>query len=179
MSTDITKEFAQVETAVQLKGVAGSVMRQVVNPPFRNEILPAHYQGKVQEFMMYAFEEMDPPQIILPPAIKAEFRELAEAVEAILQAQYNKPLTLAGLAQRLATNITYVQRAFKEHYNISVMQRLMYIRIEKVKELLLDTTDDLETIATQAQFHDAAHLINKFKSITGQTPTQFRDYWLN
>jgi AraC-like DNA-binding protein len=177
MSTDISKEFSQFDTAVRHKGMAGGVLRQVLNPKLRNGKLPVHYLGKVQEFMDHAFEEMDPPQIILPAALNNELREKAEAVEAILQAEFSEPIMLADLAQRVATNLTYLQRAFKERYNMTIMQYLFNIRIEKVKQYLLDTTDGLETIAGLTQFHDASHLSNKFKSATGETPTEFRNSW--
>ena len=48
-------------------------------------------------------------------------------------------------------------------------------KIEKVKELLVYNELTLSEIAFQLQYSSVAHLSNQFKSVTGLTPSYFKN----
>ena len=63
---------------------------------------------------------------------------------------------------------------FSSVENITIEQYLIKQRIERVKELLKYEESTLSQIADELGYSSVQHLSNQFKSITGLTPTQFK-----
>ena len=63
---------------------------------------------------------------------------------------------------------------FHDLYGQSCKEYIEFIRISKVKDLLLFTDFDLSYISQKTGFSDCSHLIRTFKKKTGITPKHFR-----
>lgn len=68
-----------------------------------------------------------------------------------------------------------VSRMFSAVEGRSLENYFISLRIEYVKELVKYGRETLSEIAYRTGFSSVAHLSAKFKSVTGLTPTQFRD----
>lgn len=68
-------------------------------------------------------------------------------------------------------------RLFKNETGLTPNNYIILKRIEKSKSLL-QTQDDLLSIAIQSGFYDATHLCRHFKKITGVTPAAYRNAML-
>ncbi|MDO4320121.1 MAG: helix-turn-helix domain-containing protein [Bacteroidales bacterium] len=84
----------------------------------------------------------------------------------------------AGISEMLSSgfNISYptISRIFSSVEGRSIENYLMSLRIERVKELIKYERSTLAEIADMTGFSSTAHLSNKFKAVTGLTPTEFR-----
>jgi transcriptional regulator GlxA family with amidase domain len=59
--------------------------------------------------------------------------------------------------------------------HFSPKDQILNIRLERVRQLLVDTTDSVEQIARRVGLAGAAQLAALFKHRTGQTPGEFRE----
>ncbi|MRG44658.1 helix-turn-helix domain-containing protein [Chitinophaga sp. SYP-B3965] len=68
-----------------------------------------------------------------------------------------------------------VSKSFSAAEGTTLERYIMEFRIEKTKEFLVYTGYTMEDIAFRLGFSSAAHLSRQFKSITGLTPSHFKE----
>jgi AraC-like DNA-binding protein len=170
------RKFAQIEKVLDHTKVTKSLLHQLVHPFERTPILPLHYTGKANEILYNSLELLEPSLINQPDDLSPAMREKAEALEAIIREKFSTALHLSGLTRQLASTVPYLQAAFKKRYGKTFHQYLTEHRIERAKDFLLDTNDDLNSIADLTHFVDGSHLGNVFKKFAGETPDEFRKY---
>lgn len=78
------------------------------------------------------------------------------------------------LAERLNKDYSYLSRLFSESEGITIERFIIQQKIEKVKELLQYNELNLNEIAWKLGYSSSSHLSNQFKSVTGQSPSQFK-----
>lgn len=79
------------------------------------------------------------------------------------------------LSKKLNHNYTYLSNLFKETTGYTIQHYIVLNKIEKVKELILYDELTLNEITHLLQYSSVAHLSSQFKSITGLTPTNFKN----
>ena len=83
------------------------------------------------------------------------------------------------LAERLNKEYSYLSRLFSESEGITIERFIIQQKIEKVKELLQYDELNLNEIAWKLGYSSSSHLSNQFKSVTGQSPRQFKTLAIN
>ena len=78
------------------------------------------------------------------------------------------------LAKMCGMSYSYFARNFRLLYGRSCKDYIEFVRIRKVKDLLMYTELDLNYISQETGFSDCSHLIRVFKQFEGTTPKQFR-----
>ena len=63
---------------------------------------------------------------------------------------------------------------FKRSTGVTVTEYLTRVRIERVKELLLNPNLRISEIAFQTGFQSLTHFNRVFLKLTGQSPTEYR-----
>lgn len=86
----------------------------------------------------------------------------------------HEALKVEYLAEKCHMSYSYFAKKFHELYGQSCKDYIEFIRISKVKDLLLFTNYDLNYISQETGFADCSHLIRTFKKKTGITPKRFR-----
>lgn len=86
----------------------------------------------------------------------------------------NEPLLVENLASMCNMSYSYFAKSFHELYGQSCKSYIDFIRISKIKDMLLFTNYDLTYISQETGFADCSHLIRTFKKREGITPKQFR-----
>ena len=83
---------------------------------------------------------------------------------------------LSGLqiANYFYTPSHYLEKIFLEHKNISINDYINLQRVEKAKDLLIETPYHLKVISEQVGFPHVSHFISIFKNHCQLTPSQFR-----
>lgn len=95
-------------------------------------------------------------------------------VLAFIEENLAQPLTLAELAGRAALSEYHFARMFRQSMGLAPHQYVMQRRMEKAKALVQHTTTPLTDIALACGFNSASHFSNRFRSMTGITPSQLR-----
>ena len=92
-----------------------------------------------------------------------------------MENHYDKPLSLAFLADFTGISKYYLAREFKKYTGFSPNDYLITLRINRAKSLLKNTTLPASKIAHVVGIHDLNNFTNLFKKKTGMTPIQFRN----
>lgn len=68
---------------------------------------------------------------------------------------------------------TYYRSIFLAVFNMPPAKYIQLYRVEKAKELLLNSTKSIEEIAVAVGFANASYFCKVFKNLTGSTPSEF------
>uniref|UniRef100_A0AB33ISS6 HTH araC/xylS-type domain-containing protein n=1 Tax=Prevotella sp. GTC17254 TaxID=3236794 RepID=A0AB33ISS6_9BACT len=79
------------------------------------------------------------------------------------------------LADRLHSDYSLLSKLFSEVTGLTIERYYIMQRIERVKELIRYDQQSLTETAHQMNYSSVAYLSSQFKSVTGMTPTQFKN----
>lgn len=85
---------------------------------------------------------------------------------------YAQELSLNDLANQLHVSPTYLSRLFRKEVGTSFIDYLVSYRIDKARQLILQTNLDLKTIGEQVGFRGYNYFLRVYKEKTGHTPSQ-------
>jgi AraC family transcriptional regulator len=83
-------------------------------------------------------------------------------------------ISLQQLASACDISVSYFARGFKNGTGVPPHRWLVETRIEKAKDMLLNTKMPLAEVAAACGFADQCHLTRKFRRATGETPAAWR-----
>ena len=89
---------------------------------------------------------------------------------------YDLPITVNQLAEMERYNVTYYNDWFKQQTGCSPSLYLRHIRVNRAKELLVETNFSVMEIAVMVGYSSNSTFTRAFHSITGMTPKAFRGY---
>ncbi len=95
-------------------------------------------------------------------------------IVAWIEANLDKPLTLAEMAREAALSEFHFARMFRQSINMAPHQYVMQRRMAKAQQLLCHSDLSLTDIALACGFSSLSHFSNRFKSITGMAPSRLR-----
>lgn len=146
-----------------------SNMKQTfIDAPDNSDIITFKYfTDIIAELAFYKqMQQDDYKNVELPKHIKT--------LKLILESEYSDVHTLESLEERIGVNKYRLCHDFSKVMNISPIQYLNKIRIEKSKTLLEDTTLTIHEIGEAVGIENPTHYINLFKKNCGMTPLQYR-----
>jgi AraC family transcriptional regulator len=99
-----------------------------------------------------------------------KLRRVVDHIEARLETR----ISVAELADLAQLSTAHFARAFRRATGEAPHHFILGRRIERVRDLLRDTTLDLTTVALRAGFSSHAHMSSAFQKQTGVTPAGWR-----
>ncbi|MFD2613937.1 response regulator [Paenibacillus gansuensis] len=96
------------------------------------------------------------------------------SVQAHLQNHLAEPFSRDALAELVYLNPAYLSRLFKKETGISLSDYLIGLRMEKSKELLMNSSFKIQHIAAIVGYESFPHFTRLFKKTVGISPLQFR-----
>lgn len=117
--------------------------------------------------------------VVLPQLFAALHKTIAPApspdtTQALLDAVQGEPVDLAAMAQQAGMTRFAFLRAFRRLSGVTPWRYVMERRLNRAKELLLDSDLPVKTIAYQCGFTDADYFSRLFRKETGLTARTFR-----
>ncbi|WP_141860232.1 helix-turn-helix domain-containing protein [Kribbella jejuensis] len=101
--------------------------------------------------------------------------KLVQEATTYLHDHFSAPdLSLGELAELLGISAAQLSRRFKAVHAVTPVEYLRAIRLRKVRQLLAETNDKLQTIAGQTGYRSAFYLSRVFTNQTGQPPSGYR-----
>lgn len=92
------------------------------------------------------------------------------SINDIMQAYYDKPLTILDFAYLNGKSSATFRRDFKARYDISPRKWIIQKRMEKAKELLTRSDLSVHELAKEVGYDNVSHFIKAFKREYGFTP---------
>ena len=96
-------------------------------------------------------------------------------IREIMLREYSSPdFSISMLADTFHISVGHMSYLFKKSFHENFSDYLWRLRMEKAKELLLDTDLVIEQISLRIGYLNPSSFRRKFKRATGLTPSQFR-----
>lgn len=106
--------------------------------------------------------------------------ELIEKIKLHVAANYHNEFTLNDIASLVYMNPSYLGKLFKKMEGVTFNEYINQVRMEKAKEMLLNTTLKVAEISEKVGMSSAQYFIYCFRNFYGITPKKFREgYYLN
>ncbi|WP_438446044.1 response regulator [Gorillibacterium sp. sgz5001074] len=86
----------------------------------------------------------------------------------------NEDLSLSQMAEEVHMTPAYVSTLFKKYKDMTVMDYVTGVRVEKAKELLAGTDLKGYEVAEKVGYANAQYFSVLFKKVTGQSPIEYR-----
>ncbi len=167
------------------------VLCDLAEPPMSSIILPTERIGyQAAELLSDMMDGRKPAQheILIPPIEVMKRRSTDAAVVeepyvaaalAFIREKACTGINVEDILDHLANHKLLVSRStldrrFREILHFTPKEQILTIRLERVRQLLLDTTDSVERIAQQVGLAGASQLAALFKHCTGETPGEYR-----
>lgn len=98
---------------------------------------------------------------------------LTPIIKHIEQNLANTSLSNTNLAKRLNISEVYLRKLFLKYYNVTPKQFILDARIQKTKQMLVETPCSVTQIAIDSGFSNPFHFCRIFKEKTGYTPLEY------
>lgn len=88
---------------------------------------------------------------------------------------YQEIIDFSAISENLGFSSSYLTKIFVKYENMTPSKYLKQYRIAIAKQLLKNTDIPISVISSQTGFGDQFHFSKTFKSVTGISPTQYRN----
>ncbi len=99
---------------------------------------------------------------------------LAERINLYIQENIKSKLTLKELDDYFGYSERYLNKKFKEKYDITIKQYVLNQKVEVAKKMISTTNFNIKYIANNLSFKTTSHFVKVFKSLLGMTPKEYR-----
>lgn len=101
-------------------------------------------------------------------------KNIAKILRDFLHSHYMENISLNQLAKQYSYSPSHLIRCFNQAYQVSPMQYLKKLRVEKASQLLLNSDASIQEIGEKVGLRIPSYFIRQFKKETGLTPVQYR-----
>lgn len=99
-------------------------------------------------------------------------------MEQYIRLHYAEDISLDSIASIMGFHTVYLNRIFKKEKQITPIQFLINLRIEKAKELIQQHPAwDFTVIGESVGYHDPHYFSRAFKKVTGLSPSDYRRFF--
>lgn len=102
------------------------------------------------------------------------YSHLIQSAVCFIKEHYNEPISLSMTAERLSITPQYLSKLFMQETSKTFVDFLTQIRMEKAKNLLINSNLQINLIGSQVGYADPKYFCTSFKKYTGLTPNQYR-----
>ena len=143
-------------------------------PSEMSPVCADHIASALEAYLRQAHNIVSLP----PPAVRGGLApwQLRQAKQ-ILISRLDEPISLAELARACKLSPGHFARAFRQTTGQPPHRWLMVQRIEKAKQLLVNSTLSLAQIAQKCGFADQSHFTRVFAQLVQSSPGQWRRHW--
>ncbi|MEJ9162291.1 response regulator transcription factor [Paenibacillus graminis] len=165
-------EFDYVQQALRLgavnyllKPLDKEELVQVVEAALKQEE-EQQRREKLEKLVDHKLMEIDPDTAGMGEPVK-------EAL-AYVEQHLHEQLTMAEVAGRIHLNASYFSVLFKEQTGVPFSEYLSRLRIQRAKELLLQTSLPIVEIGERVGYRTDKYFIKVFKSLEDMSPSRYR-----
>jgi two-component system response regulator YesN len=106
--------------------------------------------------------------------LQKEGNDFISMAKKYINNHYQESLSLEDVAANVELTPTYFTKMFKEQTKLTFIDYVTDVRIEKSKELLLNTKLSLKEIAYEVGYKDPNYFSRVFKKWTNLSPKHYR-----
>jgi AraC-like DNA-binding protein len=132
------------------------------------ELSPSQHQQLESSLKKYGIEIINNPKNAIVQQIKDLITEMVYKDDPI-------PIKMSAyISDKMNLSYSYLSKIFSDETFTSIENFMILIRIERVKQLIIEEKMTFSEVAWKLNYSSVAHLSNQFKKTTGLTPTLFQ-----
>ncbi len=112
--------------------------------------------------------------ILFSSAIEVEKEDLATQIKEYMEENLREDISVSSICTRFFISKTSLYRLFRENIGTSVNEYLIFCRMEKAKEYLLQTDEPVCRICERVGIPNYTYFCKLFRKREGMTPQAFR-----
>lgn len=132
----------------------------------------------IEEINLKFFEAIDDVLSWINEKKNLKHENLINKINDVIKSAYMDPsLSIESIADTLSMSSSYIGRLYKQYTFNSILEKIIEVRMDKARELLLQTEFPIVKIAEIAEmtgFTDDTYFYKIFKKENGVTPTDYR-----
>ncbi|WP_188114467.1 helix-turn-helix domain-containing protein [Paenibacillus sp. B2(2019)] len=109
---------------------------------------------------------------------KTQYMRISDQMVDMIHHEAETDLTLDVCAARLSYHPDYIRGVFRKETGVNFSDYLSSFRLQKAKELLVDTELKIAEIAERLRYNNSQNFIRYFRKQEGMTPGQYREQHL-
>ena len=165
--TKTTRELLKLGTQVDLKRLEEAYFQTRV-------VTKAQYDSIVRLLAIFAQHLSVLSNQLMVQGASSEMPAITRA-RALISQRHNTELSLTEVAQAVNMSAFYFCKTFKKATGMTFTDYLARVRIEKVKNLLLNPNTRVSEAAFEAGFQSLSQFNRVFRRIAGEAPSVYRD----
>lgn len=118
-------------------------------------------------------DSTDRQHIPLAARLGCNRRALVE-IAALMEANFEEPLSAVELAKLAGLSLRQVQRMFQESLDTTPSKYYLRLRLRRARELLLQSQMSITQIAVSCGFQSTCHFSKSYRALYGRTPRSER-----
>lgn len=132
-------------------------------------------EGKMLELSYAYLEFLHAPLTQTPSFLNCDYkcRCILDAKE-ILEKTFNNPPTIKCLSKKVGINCNQLKIGFKHLYKTTIRQFVIDLRLERARQMVLNTRRPLSEICHKIGYTNHGHFSNLYKAKFGLSPMQDR-----
>lgn len=107
-------------------------------------------------------------------SLKNSYSKYVNNVMNYIEQHYSEKISLKMLAERTNLSPYYLSKQIKKETDLNLLDNINNIRVEKSKDLLLNTNMSILDVAQKVGYNYQNHFAANFKKFTGLSPNEFR-----
>ena len=134
------------------------------------DITQKQHEQLKENLFKSGLELLDDQKVILSEKIKNVIIEMIHDAGELPKTKFSY-----YISEQLNYDYTYLSNLFSEVNGMTIRQFIILHKIDRVKELLMYDELTLTQISYKLQYSSVAHLSNQFKSVTGLSPSIYKE----
>lgn len=167
----VSQLLIEIINVIQSSGVPLNTIIEKTNNPMEHLMALTDVNQIKEWFCNMLIEPIIP---ILVEQRSDRNQSLIQEIRKMVEEEYNKDLSLEICADRLNYHPSYIWKIMKQEMGISFSVYLLEYRLEKAKQMLIDSNDSIGVIAEKLCYNNAQNFIRYFKKRVGITPGAYR-----
>ncbi|MDT0124696.1 response regulator [Paenibacillus sp. RRE4] len=166
-------DFNYAQQAIKL-GVVDYLLKPIDKEQLLQTVQKALFLHEQQRRIQAMQEIVDPKLVdIRERREQQDHTPIGEALTYI-ETHLGEPMTMRELADSLHLNSSYFSVLFKEQVGLNFSEYLMRKRVQRAKELLVQTNLPISEIAERVGYQTDKYFIKVFKSLENISPSKYR-----
>ena len=152
------------------------LVQQMLDCTYKAESAKFFMKAKVIELLLMVLEDCSETNPLGPVRLSTHDVDMLMQVKTLVQESIDAPMTLLELARKVGINEFKLKKGFKHLFGTTVYDYLTSLRMEKAKQMLLETDLRFDEISELVGFADRASFDKAFKKHFSYTPAYLRKY---
>lgn len=170
---EASESYSVFDNAFNGSGEMTKIVYDLLRCPYDENLRKLYFENKVNDFLFETLHKAFSGKRAENNIANSDQDALFIARDLIL-ADITKHLTIKEISQKVNLNEFKLKSGFKEIFGMGPFELLLQARMEKARELLLETDKPMKEIAALTGFEFLTNFIAAFRKYYGYTPGELR-----